>query len=782
MNLLALFSRYSHWLHTQWPAGTVEKLPDCDAEGRTSVPGVRIIGDLTGVPLLKFASASGVNAIRSLLKEPDFQKPRDPAARDVVILGGGVSGIAAALEAKAAGLDSVVLEVNEAFSTITNFPAAKPIHAYPEGFQPEGGLQMRATVKEGLLEELEAQRRSAGVEILRARAERIERRGEELIVHCADGSFVRARRVLVALGRSGAHRKLEVPGEDLPKVSNRLHDSGEYAGRQVLVVGGGDTAVETALALAQAGAHVTLSHRKNELTRPNPENLRKLDAFLKNSDTAIPQPGAPGGTLRLMPGSSVDRITAGVVTLRDNRGEEARLLNDFVFTMLGREAPLDFFRRSGLPLRGEWSAKRGLALGLFVAFCGLIYLWKGGTSLNALFQERGWFPFQVPEQIQALGAAWGGLGTELAAQTKLRSSALGTLAISLREPGFYYALAYTFCVVLFGLRRIRRRKTPYVTLQTLSLAAFQVGPLFLLPYFLLPWAGHNGWFEESIWKTCADALFPIVESGHGREYWRSFGFILAWPLFIWNVLTAQPLWAWLAISFLQTFVLIPLLVWRWGKGAYCGWICSCGALAETLGDNHRHKMPHGPLWNRLNLVGQAILGVCLLLLALRVLGWIGLPVDGIFHGLLSGWTLLGLPLNYYHVVDILLAGIVGLGFYFWFSGRVWCRFACPLAALMNVYARFSRFRIFAEKTRCISCNVCTSACHQGIDVMSFAQKGLPMEDPQCVRCSACVSQCPTGVLSFGRVDPNGLPRLDSLGASPVRIREASEQTPSSRAI
>lgn len=785
MKLLALLSRYSHWLHTQWPAGTVEKLPDCDAEGRTSVPGVRIIGDLTGVPLLKFASASGVNAVQSLLKEPDFHKPQDPAVRDVVILGGGVSGIAAAIESKAAGLDYLVLEANEAFSTITNFPKAKPIHAYPEELQPGDGFLLRATIKEALLKELEAQRQTAGVEILRARAERIERCGEELVVHCADGSSVRSRRVLIALGRSGAHRKLEVPGEDLPKVYNRLHDPGDYNGSQVLVVGGGNTALEAALALAQSGAHVTLSYRKNELTRPNPENLRKLDAFQKISDTGIPQAkpsvsdraDAPSGSLRVMPGSSVARITSAVVTLRDNRGEEVRLLNDFVFTMLGREAPLDFFRRSGIALRGEWSAKRGLALGLFLAFCSLIYLWKGGTSLNGLFQERGWFPFRIPEQIQVWGAAWG--RADLAAQAKVSSTALGTLAVSMREPGFYYALAYTFCVVLFGLRRIRRRKTPYVTLQTLSLAAFQVGPLFLLPYFLLPWAGHNGWFEQGLWKTCADALFPVVESGHGREYWRSFGFILAWPLFLWNVLTSQPLWAWLAISFLQTFVLIPLLVWRWGKGAYCGWICSCGALAETLGDNHRQKMPHGPLWNRLNLIGQAVLVVSLLLLALRVLGWIGLPVEGIFHGLLSGWTLLGLPLNYYHLVDIFLAGIVGLGFYFWFSGRVWCRFACPLAALMHVYARFSRFRIFAEKSRCISCNVCTSVCHQGIDVMGFANKGLPMEDPQCVRCSACVSQCPTGVLSFGRFDPNGLPRLDSIGASPVRIREKCGLPPKS---
>jgi ferredoxin len=90
---------------------------------------------------------------------------------------------------------------------------------------------------------------------------------------------------------------------------------------------------------------------------------------------------------------------------------------------------------------------------------------------------------------------------------------------------------------------------------------------------------------------------------------------------------------------------------------------------------------------------------------------------------------------------------------------------------MHVYARFSRFRIFAEKSKCISCNICTTVCHQGIDVMGFANKGLPMEDPECVRCSACVQGCPTGVLAFGRYDGLGLPVLDRLRASPVRTGE-----------
>jgi polyferredoxin len=174
------------------------------------------------------------------------------------------------------------------------------------------------------------------------------------------------------------------------------------------------------------------------------------------------------------------------------------------------------------------------------------------------------------------------------------------------------------------------------------------------------------------------------------------------------------------------------------------------------------------------MVGQVALALISLVFLFRVLAWLGVPFAGqLSGGLLGGWSLAGIPLNYYYIVDLGLAGIVGVAAYFWFSGRVWCRFACPLAALMHIYARFSRYRIFAEKKKCISCNVCTSVCHQGIDVMNFANKGLPMEDPECVRCSACVQQCPTGVLSFGRLGDDGIPLLDQLAASPVRIRESA---------
>ena len=124
-----------------WPAGTVEKLPDVREDGTTAVPGVRITGDLTGVPLLKFASDSGARAVRSILEELDSRSAgRGDGVLDLAIVGAGVSGIAAAIEAKKAGLDFRVFEANEVFSTVANFPKAKPIYTYPVGMKPSGGL------------------------------------------------------------------------------------------------------------------------------------------------------------------------------------------------------------------------------------------------------------------------------------------------------------------------------------------------------------------------------------------------------------------------------------------------------------------------------------------------------------------------------------------------------------------------------------------------------------------------------------------------------------------
>lgn len=804
-----ILARYTHWLHTQWPAGTVEKLPISDKQGATNVPGVRIVGDLTGIPLLKFSSMTGAHAARCIVRELELEKKsgagRESEALDLVIIGGGVAGISAAIEAKKAALRFVVLEATETFSTVVNFPKAKPIFTYPTEMKLDGGLQFTADVKEELLAEIEAQRQQAEVEVMPARAERIERTGDELLVHLAEGAPIRARRVIVAIGRSGNFRKLGVEGEDLEKVYNRLFDPKEFAGKRALVVGGGDSASETAIALTMSGAHVTLSYRGKEFSRAKSENVAKLNALATqlNADVQVEQPASQQataatttslranerGTLRLLLESEVKRIEPERVILQGDASrngaataEEDSIGNDVVFTMLGREAPLDFFRRSGLAVAGEGTARGWIALASFLAFCLFLYLWKSGGLTETWLDP---FPSNVPALLGSLGA-W------FQRQMADRATPLGTVAVSLKSRSFYYTLLYSIAIVAFGITRIRRRRTPYVTLQTTVLALVQVIPLFLLPEIILPYLGYHGWFDQGFGRTVANNLFESYipepqylahqwpEWGHPRAYWRAYGFVLAWPLMVYNVFTDAPILWWLVISFFQTFVIIPLLIWRWGKGAYCGWICSCGALAETMGDKQRHKMPHGAFWNRFNMAGQVILAFAFLLLFIRIAGWIA-PNSifaSAFHLLLEGKNAAGKvvnPIGYKWIVDVFLGGIIGVGLYFKYSGRVWCRFFCPLAALMHIYTRFSRYRIFPEKEKCISCNVCTSVCHQGIDVMNFANKGVPMEDPQCVRCSACVQECPTGVLAFGRYDAAKKVVLDRIPASPVRMRETAER-------
>ena len=790
--MFSLIKNYSHWLHGQWPAGLVEKLPVVGADGASSAKGIYVVGDLTGIPLLKFAADTGARAIRTIVNDPQFQQRHDnmPAdnrriasnPHDVVIIGGGVSGFSAALAAHAQGLNFVLLEAKQAFSTLEDFPKGKPIYTYPTQMQPEGTLSFSDAVKdkESLLTHLRQQMHDADIPIVRGEATHVERHGALLHIATDEHTPLRAHRVIIAIGRSGNYQQLECNGHDHPKVQHRLHDPADYRNQNALVVGGGDSAVESAIALADAGAAVTLAYRGNALTRPKPANVQALKA--REGNPAHNKSKAAQGHVEVLLDTQITDINDTQVKLQQAPNTPVTRDNDVVFAMIGRQAPLAFFRRSRLASAGESRWTGWLAFIAFMVAVIAIYDWK-----NFGFHNHVWSLSAFPDQMPQWIASWGDWWQQQVAD---RSTLIGTLAVSMKSRSFYYTLIYTSLIGFFGWQRVRRRNTPYVRIQTLCLFLVQLIPLFILPELILPWMGYTGWFDAGTGQTIANSLFPSYisaadlanqnwpEWGHPRAYWHAYGLILAWPLNVYNVFTPTPMVGWLIISAIQTFVIIPALVYRYGKGAYCGWICSCGALAETLGDTQRHKMPHGPFWNRLNMLGQVILLVAIVMLFIRIGGWLWpdswmhTRFDLLLKGENSDYKLVN-PLSWKWGVDVLLGGILGVGLYFKYSGRVWCRFACPLAALMHIYARFSRFRIFADKSKCISCNQCTSVCHQGIDVKSFAARGEPMADPQCVRCSACVQTCPTGVLQFGTIDKqNQQPAtLDTLAASPVRIVE-----------
>jgi len=131
----------------------VEPLPEVREDGSTAVPGLYVVGDLTGIPLLKFSADTGARSITTIQSSPAFEEERrgkEAGARDLVIVGAGVSGMAAALEARKAGLDFLILEAKRPFQTVADFPKGKPIYTYPENMTPAGELQVRAKVKEAL--------------------------------------------------------------------------------------------------------------------------------------------------------------------------------------------------------------------------------------------------------------------------------------------------------------------------------------------------------------------------------------------------------------------------------------------------------------------------------------------------------------------------------------------------------------------------------------------------------------------------------------------------------
>jgi thioredoxin reductase/ferredoxin len=840
LNPLKWPKRYANWLHLQWPGGTVEKLPVADEHGRTNVDGLYIVGDLTGVPLLKLSANAGHDAVCRIADELEGEEKQD-GVLDVAIIGGGTAGFSAALAAEEKGLRYCVFEASTPFNTIKDFPKGKPIYTYPTNVEVKGfDLHDKSKVKEGLVEDLEEQTVDKGLTWVKGRVEKISRRGQLLEVKLAGqtsnreetkrqrdeetkapkaehsvsssldlsvSSPISAKRVIVAIGRSGNYRKLGIPGEDkADKVTHRLHDPKDYCGKKILVVGGGDSAMETAISLADCGADVTLSYRKAGFSRPKPENQEKIQRFVRRSPSSSPAAASDGvlsyesptsgdddeinisasdhrqgtghgpwnrdpdhaseGRITLLMPSNVTEIKDDRVDIKLDDGSTKTVENDQVFLMIGREAPLDFFRRSGVKIRNERTTWWWGTLIAFLIFCVWLYHWKGaGGPGKALLGIDGFYmPSWLLIDTQGLVA---GLQERLGGYFADTSTLGGTILASMQNRSFYYTFLYCACVVIFGIDRMRRRKTPYVKVQTVTLMLIQCIPLFILPEILLPYGGRNGWFDSGLGLWLADTLFP------NESWWRAYGLILAWPLLVWNWFTSEPIWGWIVLGVLQTFVIIPAIIYYWGKGAYCGWICSCGALAETLGDRHREKMPHGIWPNRFNFIGQVLLLVAVGIQALFILRWLGVEWAVFASDYLAGGIAF---ISWAYFVDLLWAGIIGVGFYFWLSGRVWCRFACPLAALMHVYHRFSRFAILPEKKKCISCNVCTSVCHQGIDVMSFANKGRPMIDPQCVRCSACVQMCPTGVLEFGMIDRQGNPTGRDpgwLAASPVRIREGS---------
>jgi NosR/NirI family transcriptional regulator, nitrous oxide reductase regulator len=801
-------SKYFNWLQKDVPTGEVEKYPDINENGETSVKGIFIIGDLTGIPLLKLAAESGKKIIEQFSNDSEFQKLRlsntDKSIYDVIIVGAGPAGIAAGIEASKKDFSLKILESAKKFNTIINFPKGKPIIAAPDDYQQQSDLKINDGVKESLLDELNDQIKNIDLPIKEGvMVEKIEKEGNHFNLITSEGNY-KVLRVILAIGKSGNARMLNVPGEDLPKVYNRIIDPDDAKDENVLVVGGGDSALETAIAVSHCAKSVTLTYRKPSFARPKQQNEQKLKELVQR------------GKIKLLLETNVKEVKENSVVLLDKDKKEIEIENSMVFTMIGKELPTYFFKRSNIKMEGEWSLNAKLQFALLILFSSVLYFGKSSQEFYTHFfgKVNSWGEvfansfstefllkfFSLPSVIfSALFSdtmrIWNVtkyLSAAVAYFSFIAFILLGvyllykfikeyfpqikpdwqtfkyTYFISLgiffaivffgsryfgleflgKSHSFWYTGFYSLTILIFGLRRMKMKPTRYIKLQTWTLILIQALPLFILPEIIFPFLG-------SIGSLGAKDGFIFTQVFPNESYWRSYGFILAWPLFFFNLYGSNITIFWLIFSLVQTFIIIPYIVYRWGKGAYCGWICSCGALAETLGDEYRTLATHGPKAKKWENFGQWALLAAFIITGLKLISTVyNINVPVINETV--AYTADFFQKFYYVGIDIIFAGVLGVGVYFFLSGRVWCRFGCPLAAWMHIVNRFSRYRIFSDKKKCISCNICTKVCHMGIDVMNYANKGIPMNDVECVRCSACVVNCPTEVLYFG-----SLPKADT---------------------
>lgn len=329
--------------------GTEERgvdLPEVDGFFESSRPGVHVVGELGGMGLIKNAMEQG----RQVASRLDAVLPRDRGGTDVAIVGAGPAGLAAALALRAAGRSFRILEQGAFGGSVANFPRQKLVMTEPVEIPHFGKLGRRVVSKEELLAAWQRAVARGAVEVEEGvRVEGLEGEDGRFVLQTTRGP-IPARKVVLATGRRGSPRKLGVPGEELSKVSYGLADPEQYAGRRVLVVGGGDSAIESALMLAEAGAGVAVCHRGESFDRAREANRRRIDAL------------AASGRLEVFLGAAVRSVGPSEVELVQ-AGRARRLANDYVLVQVGGQLPLEFLQRVGVSLRRYHGEALGAAPG-----------------------------------------------------------------------------------------------------------------------------------------------------------------------------------------------------------------------------------------------------------------------------------------------------------------------------------------------------------------------------------------------------------------------------------
>lgn len=312
-------------------------IPNVGPDFQTNVPGIYIAGELGGMGLIKNATEQGRQALDAIA-EVVGKGAAQGDMLDLLIVGAGPAGVAATLGAMEKKLTAVTVEQDSLGGTVAHFPRGKVVMTAPAKLPVVGEFRFRDTTKEALIEFWQEVEKTTGMQIN-------YQEGVKDVTPLEGGGFrvetttaeYRTRTVLLAIGRRGTPRKLGVPGEEQTKVVYRLNDPAEYQHKHVMVVGGGDSALEAATSIAdEPGTTVTLSYRSGAFGRAKQKNRERVDQAVA------------AGRLTLMMSSNVQAIGTDTITITDEAGETHCLNNDGLIICAGGILPNGFLKSIGI--------------------------------------------------------------------------------------------------------------------------------------------------------------------------------------------------------------------------------------------------------------------------------------------------------------------------------------------------------------------------------------------------------------------------------------------------
>lgn len=319
-------------------------LPHVSPSFETNVPGIFIAGELGGMGLIKNAVTQGREAVENIVKT---LKKDTQADYDLIVVGSGPAGISATLTAKKFDLKVLTLEQDTLGGTVFTFPRAKIVMTSAMDLPLHGKVNFKETSKSELLDLWNSVLTKNNIKIQEnSKVEAINREDDIFRVETINGDNYTAKSILLAIGRRGTPRKLDVPGENSEKVAYRLLEPEQIRGKKIVVVGGGDSAIESALLLADQNK-VTISYRNNSFSRIKPKNAEKISAATKD------------GLIDTKFNSNIVSIEQNSILYTENDSKEVlKMDNDLVYIFAGGELPTQFLKKIGI----EISTKYGEAV------------------------------------------------------------------------------------------------------------------------------------------------------------------------------------------------------------------------------------------------------------------------------------------------------------------------------------------------------------------------------------------------------------------------------------